>query len=184
MCSFAECRNAGVKFRYCRFCQDAVARRNFKHHHHKDDLDEKQTATNRISSTAVVPMVKQSKAAVTADGDSSSAAEENNHDLFSSLAYSSTAEDPPEITGPRASSIEEDIDVQYLRQPANLRPSRKRIKAWTALLTKRPRSNEGYKMAKWLEKVRAVSDFDHVLPVNAATGEKASSESSFSINSD
>ena len=128
-------------------------------------------------------MVEQSKAEVAADGDSSSAAEENNHDLSSSFAYSSTAEDPPEITG-RASSIEEDVHAQDLRQPANLRPSRKRIKAWTALLTKRPRSNEGYKMAKWLEKVRAVSDFDNILPVNAATGEKASSESSSSVNTD
>jgi hypothetical protein len=182
VCSFAECRNAGVKFRYCRFCQDAVARRNFKHHHHKDDLDEEQTATKRISSTAVVPMVEQSKVAAADEDSSSSAAEENDHGLSCSLAYSSTASGPPEIAG-RASSIEEDVHVQDLRQPADLRPSRKRIKAWTALLTQRPRSNEGCKMAKWLEKVRAVSDFDNI-PVNAAASEEASSQSSSSINTD
>jgi hypothetical protein len=193
VCSFAECRNTGVKFRYCIFCQDAVARRNFKHHHHKDDLlldEEEQTATNIVISSgtavaaAVPPMVEQSKAVAAADAEdsSSSAAEENNRDLSSSLAYSSTTSPGPEITG-RASSMEEAHVQDPLLQPADLKPSRKRIKAWTALLTKRPRSNEGYKMAKWLEKVKAISDFDNI-PVNAATGEEASSESSSSINTD
>jgi hypothetical protein len=125
-------------------------------------------------------MVEQSKA-VAGDEDSSSAAEENNHDLSSSLACSYAASGP-EITG-RASSIEEDVHAQDLRQPVDLRPSRKRIKAWTALLTKRPRSTEAYKMAKWLEKVRAISDFDNI-SVNAATGEEASSDSSSSISAD
>jgi hypothetical protein len=127
-------------------------------------------------------MVEQSKAVANGDEPSTSAAAENNHDLSSSLAYSSTASGP-EIRD-RASSIEEGGHVQDLHQPADLRPSRKRIKAWTALLTKRPRSNEGYKMAKWLERVRAISDFDNT-PVNAATGEEAfSSESSSSFSTD
>ena len=50
VCSFPQCRNTGIKFRYCKFCDDAIARRNFKRHQHSDkDTQENKTGRPRKS---------------------------------------------------------------------------------------------------------------------------------------
>lgn len=50
VCSFPQCRNTGIKFRYCKFCDDAIARRNFKRHQHSNkDTQENKTGRPRKS---------------------------------------------------------------------------------------------------------------------------------------
>ena len=38
ICSFVECRKAGIKFRYCTVCKDAIAKRNFRNSHHHVEI--------------------------------------------------------------------------------------------------------------------------------------------------
>ena len=38
ICSFEDCRNAGIKFRYCAECKDAIAQRNFRNGHHHTEI--------------------------------------------------------------------------------------------------------------------------------------------------
>ena len=50
VCSFPQCRNSGIKFRYCRFCDDAIARRNFKRHQHSNQETQKHIQSGLKSS--------------------------------------------------------------------------------------------------------------------------------------
>jgi hypothetical protein len=38
VCSYPSCRNSGVRFLYCKFCDAAISRRGFKSKHVHDDL--------------------------------------------------------------------------------------------------------------------------------------------------
>mmetsp|Transcript_26762 Transcript_26762/g.50041 ORF Transcript_26762/g.50041 Transcript_26762/m.50041 type:complete len:501 (+) Transcript_26762:85-1587(+) len=40
VCSYPQCQNGGVKFLYCKFCNDAIARRSFRSHHLHNDQNE------------------------------------------------------------------------------------------------------------------------------------------------
>lgn len=55
VCSFPACRNGGVKFIYCGYCKDAIARRNFRTSHtHKDSCIEAQSRLMESSTSIPV----------------------------------------------------------------------------------------------------------------------------------
>ena len=145
VCSFAECRNAGVKFRYCRFCQDAVARRNFKHHQHTDLLE----AERGLKISENPPKLGDS--GIREEAHASDDDNDNDNDDDESTSSKEC--------GSKMTASSERSEVVLSPDHADLKPSRKRRKAWARLLTKRPRSNDASEMCEWLEKVKAVSDF-------------------------
>jgi hypothetical protein len=38
ICSFQDCRKAGIRFRYCAECKDGIAKRNFRNGHHHTEI--------------------------------------------------------------------------------------------------------------------------------------------------
>lgn len=74
VCSYPQCRNGGVKFLYCKFCDTAIARRSFRSQH-------LHSGKETPSSSPGEPLAKRQKimsgsamsaAVVSNDGDSSS----------------------------------------------------------------------------------------------------------------
>ncbi len=51
-CSFPACRNGGVKFLYCKFCDEVIAKRTFRTHHAHEDLVKTQSEGTKNVNTA------------------------------------------------------------------------------------------------------------------------------------
>jgi hypothetical protein len=60
VCSFPQCRNGGVKFLFCKFCNDAIARRSFRTQHlHATALSAASTENNETKSNQQQELVSR-----------------------------------------------------------------------------------------------------------------------------
>jgi hypothetical protein len=55
ICSFENCRKAGIKFRYCAECKDAIAKRNFRNGHHHTEIRNPAALLRRIGRNEAEP---------------------------------------------------------------------------------------------------------------------------------
>ena len=144
VCSFPTCRNAGIKFRYCKLCNDAIARRSFKEHQasHDADVDAVEDQTGEIDRK--LPAKLQ-------DGMNVSTLGGTNDRI---IGQSRELNKPEAVLGAINTS-----DAQVGSGPKEqFAPSAKRQKAWDSLLNQRPSRNNQGAMKIWLEKVVFLSD--------------------------
>lgn len=149
MCSFPACRNRGVKFRYCVFCRDPVAKRSFRNrHNHAGEKLEDRTR-----------------------GDGSKQAKTSLYGTVSSCSTLSPSEDG----SGSASSPDEDLPMKRCCEDSSRgkRPSKsakvhdERMAAWELLLANRPDASKDKEITVWLDQVMLVSDARK--PFSAAT---------------
>ena len=144
VCSFPTCRNAGIKFRYCKFCNDAIARRSFKEHQasHDADVDAVGGQTGEIGQKLAAKLQDDMNARSL--GTTNERIIRQNGDLSK----------PEAMLG----AIDASDASVGLRQNDQFAPSTKRQKAWDSLLNRRPSRNDHGAMKIWLERVVLLSD--------------------------
>ena len=141
VCSFPACRNVGIRFRYCKFCNDAIARRSFKEHQasHYANLDSNECHVDEPDRKISSKPARSANLAVA----SSRFREET---LRSALV--SSPQKRREISH----------EQHHSRQQDEVLPSAKRQRAWDSLLIQRPSKQNEEALKVWLEKVVVVSD--------------------------
>lgn len=175
ICIFPECRNRGIKFLYCAFCKDPVAKRNFRNRHtHEDNVDSSDRPFKMQKMTKSVPSSRPNTNAPNASKAphevSEGAGSSNNGSgegwpSNSNLVSRQTAmlprkrphylkESQKRSTTAAAMSSETDTTSQE----KSARVDTKRVDAWTMLLAERPSTDQSDAMSKWLMKVMAISD--------------------------
>jgi hypothetical protein len=74
VCSYPSCRNKGIKFKYCFFCDDAISKRCFRPGHNHDDrlLEQRQEADRKIAAEILANIAAQNRGINQAAHDSNS----------------------------------------------------------------------------------------------------------------
>ena len=173
VCSYYSCRNGGVKFRYCAHCMAPVAKRNFcrRHDHglsdklstNEGDDDESMDESNRGVEAEVTERVQSMTSSL---------------DILSNAATCTIATPfvntkPATLVPPRSQKAKgvtttTSTEDEYDDAEAELAHiSKRRRKAWSLLLDKRPRTKDPRHLSSWLNEVLAVSDFDNDLEWDA-----------------
>lgn len=164
ICSFPACRNRGVKFLYCAYCKDPVAKRNFRNQHSHADGGEE----------GVIPSVaaQQSSARLTP-------VKQHNHDEATPTVPSAFATSKKRKMDAREQSVAEGDRIATASANASTEGDRSasersyendeiskkiasidkaRRSAWERLLVSRPCTDQNEELAAWLIRVMAVSD--------------------------
>lgn len=175
ICSFPACRNRGVKFLYCAYCKDPVAKRNFRNQHSHADGAEGTIA-------AAQPSIQQTSHVASATGkqhDHKEATTEPSSELsMSKKRKMSTTQDVTEddplptsssglkigpasgnassSEGDKSTSEHSDENDEISKKIASIDMARR--SAWERLLVSRPSTDDNEVLAAWLVRVMAVSD--------------------------
>ncbi|KAG7361653.1 hypothetical protein IV203_036754 [Nitzschia inconspicua] len=183
ICSHAACRKAGVKFRFCSFCETPVAKRNFgrRHSHAGEKLTRKKGGKSSDDLTACTEA-----AVAPSDRDNGRKRRSNQcEDRKSSrrvakqsrLKKNKNREIPKHIGNSRSddscSSVETNStsgsgDDGRRKDDQNAHGilekfDAPRQQAWCKLLSRRPDSNDRRAMSAWVRKVLVVSDITEPL---------------------
>ena len=87
VCCFPKCRDNGIKFRYCAYCKDAIAKRCFRIKHTHGNSFEGKRKANKTSSE---PDKKKAKTSNMPNGSAVEAASDRNTAAFSLLSFAET----------------------------------------------------------------------------------------------
>ena len=189
VCSYPACRNRGVKFLYCSFCKDAVAKRNFRNRHYHEDYKKEGNSGSHRTENPDVKMVDSARAvgAGTKEGNGQQqgvALISGNSSYPSGESQSgsgSTVTNSDEAGRKRPASgfaMRTDLKTKL----AKLDPNRK--EAWDLLLASRPSTAQSNKMSAWLMQIMAVSDKTQPLPEDPLEAVLKTVETSESPNND
>ena len=154
VCSFPSCRNGGIKFLWCKYCDDVIAKRTFKASHLHEDLvnaengnggaanisDDSKKKSSSNSSREMPPKKRHKKdAARIADKD---AVGKNVHEIANEESSDSTSSsgNAPNATGEDAKRMDE-----------------MRLK-WDALLDERQEMDSKADISNWLDRVVETSE--------------------------
>lgn len=162
------CREAGVKFRYCSFCEAPVAKRNFgrRHTHAGEKLNSKQDKISDDATTstdaAVAPSAGRAKRKVQQSERSSakkgrlkepgipdSIGNHGSNDTPSSEETDSTSGSGTDVQQSDGANSQEAAPRDF---------DQARWDAWISLLKKRPEASDKRAMSIWVRKVLVVSD--------------------------
>lgn len=157
VCSYFACRNGGVKFRYCAHCMAPVAKRNFcRRHDHgmsaKTGTELKDEEEDDASMEDADGAVKEDLHAATKKAEKVG----GSLDILSKAAAGTVAETNGTNGAKRKKSSEGDNE----EEEELVGISNKRIKMWSGLLAKRPRTRDPRHLSSWLNEVLTVSDFE------------------------
>jgi hypothetical protein len=175
------CRKAGVKFRFCSFCETPVAKRNFgrRHTHAGESLPNKQDKMSDEATTSTEAAVAPPDKANSRKRWNEQYENDQDHKQPSKKQQRQEEESgiPKSIGNRRSddspSSGETDstsgsgIDVQRQDDPnrqavfQNFDPPRQ--EAWITLLNQRPDSSDRRAMSVWVRKILVVSDIQQPL---------------------
>ncbi|KAL3911201.1 MAG: hypothetical protein SGILL_007374 [Bacillariaceae sp.] len=152
VCSYPQCRNGGVKFLYCKFCDDAIARRSFRsqHLHMGETLLSKRSSAKLDGSAEELKMQTRKLRKIAAESTTSSARGANpDNDTRVAVATESF-------------SNQEDITVSESSQNAGDKAEEPVLavlrKSWEDLLEQRVEHTTGSEVSPWLMRVLALSD--------------------------
>jgi hypothetical protein len=193
VCSFPECRNAGVKFCFCTHCEIPVAKRNFRiRHNHCDYAPPAPSAVEALGSAAL-PVPSSLSNRSTARRSPSPSGSRRGRDPEDSASTSSSIKQARR-NNKRKKAVDPQTSVPTnICRPENEEPSNadihdyfseggrspisdddddegvthERMDAWDKLLQARPRNIESTDMASWLMSVLAVSNVE--VPVEQTT---------------
>ena len=151
------CRNGGVKFRYCAYCEAPVAKRNFsrRHAHVGETLKRKRKKLSNGDSKpngGVAPDEKEpisKKARLKDSGIPESIGNRRSDESPSSETDSTSGSN----TGSDPDKLEEMLAAG---PPSSFEPTRR--EAWINLLNQRPDTKDKRAMSVWVRKVLVVSD--------------------------
>lgn len=163
VCSYAACLNAGIKFRYCRKCQQPVAKRNFfKRHRH----------IGEFPADKVVEGLYKDNMVSTDTADALSESESSKEEHVTSKLQSKVDVDAilGKLSEAKAPELNESI---FPPKSAVTNVTSNRKKAWEQLLGKRPRSGDEASLVTWVQQVLALSDLDRPLDVSDMTQVRA-----------
>ena len=178
VCSFAACRNAGVKFRYCAVCRVPVAKRNFhqRHGHGIPTTRREETAQKNNSGYAVakkdeMKLEKKPHLVKPPSSDAAVAGRNSNRHTKKMKPPTQTVEVRRPVGGSSSRFNAQDSlkrTGSNRKQTIGCSPSsststsrevpRDRQMQWAALLRRRPDTNDADGMSAWLLEVMAVSD--------------------------
>ena len=184
ICSYPACRNRGVKFLYCSYCRDPVAKRNFrmKHSHSEGEegngkapKEEKSFSRNYKSNgndndddEEIMPLTTT---VVSSSSHHSSMASES---LSRSMPLKGSKRPMGEITGLST------VDNMIAKKLAKI--DSKRHYAWETLLGSRPLTEDGDEMSSWLMQVLCLSDLKMPLQEASAGVEESPNDAEESTN--
>ncbi|KAG7355605.1 hypothetical protein IV203_000291 [Nitzschia inconspicua] len=178
ICSHAACRKAGVKFRYCSFCETPVAKRNFgrRHSHAGEKLPrqkggKKSDDLTACTEVAVAPSDvdngRKRRSNQCEDRESSHRVakqsrlkKDKNRDIPKNIGNSrsddscSSAETNSTSGSGDDGRRQDDQNVHGILEKFDA----PRQQAWCKLLSRRPDSNDRRAMSAWVRKVLVVSD--------------------------
>lgn len=162
ICSFPACRNRGVKFLYCQYCKDPVAKRNFRSRHNhaeeKAEEDQPKKAPNDSAPASAGDKAKRQEPQpatlrnVVADVTSSS----SQHASETSTAASNSTQNEKAGVKRSLDEMNSEHDEMIKRKLSKIAPERQVV--WGTLLAERPKSDDELEMSAWLMRVMAVSD--------------------------
>jgi len=179
VCSFPDCRNRGVKFLYCAYCKDPVAKRNFRTKHTHAELHGKvppQAGIKKVASggtdsndrkkapvSTILPMSKKRKAqhlVVSSDGNGSGSGQCSGDQKESSSGAGTSSSDNPssDLNKQKGGNLTTDENIEASRKLAKL--DKERRSAWERLLVSRPDTDRSSDMSSWLMRVMAISDLN------------------------
>ena len=184
ICSFPACRNKGVKFLYCSYCRDPVAKRNFrmKHNHSEGEegngnaLKEKESFSRNYESSGDDVDANEETVPITATVVSSSSHQISM--VSESLSRSMPSHGSKRPIGEMTGSLH--VDDMIVKKLAKI--DLKRQDAWETLLRSRPLTEDGDEMSSWLMQVLCVSDLKMPLQDASASAGKSSIDAEESTN--
>ena len=152
ICSYPECRNRGVKFLYCTYCKDPVAKRNFRNRHNHGmttaEGDSSETKSKASANTANGPAkVTSGSSASDGSGSSEGAIKKGENIKKRSAAVAGLSD---------AAGAVHPAERSKLARLEMADPDR--VRAWQLLLPTRPQAENEEHMSAWLMRVMAVSD--------------------------
>lgn len=148
ICSYPDCRNRGVKFLYCSYCKDPVAKRNFRNRHNHGMAEVTEAAEEDENHNTAKAPAKVTSGSSSSDGSSAGDNSGNNQDDGNNKR-----------TATQALGEEPSADLAIPNKLARLtRVDPTRVEAWQMLLPTRPSSDDEETMSAWLMRVMAVSD--------------------------
>ena len=165
VCSYFACRNAGIKFRYCTYCQLPVAKRNFcKRHKHPGKIRDAEGSWEDELSEEVKEPIDRLGETVTSSGKIKSISvkpkisEKIDANILIEMLLKHGSK---EIVVPADGKGESRPKSPLSRAQAE-KLGATRLEEWEKLLCKRPRSTSGEAIVSWARKVLALSDLDCV----------------------
>lgn len=184
VCSFPECRNSGVKFCFCTYCNIPVAKRNFRiRHNHCDYAPPAPTVAEALAaagSTLTLPLPERSndharstRSSIQFDlptsplqrkklKESDGAKKQSNASNSVKESETHDSKNGNDIAVERNSAASQDGgssgDIPSNTDESGITPER--MAAWDQLLDRRPRQLDSAEMATWLASVMAISSVD------------------------
>ncbi|KAL3912160.1 MAG: hypothetical protein SGILL_006993, partial [Bacillariaceae sp.] len=143
VCSFPQCRNGGVKFLYCAYCKDAIARRSFRSQH--------------LHTGECLPVKNDKKRpAVPSDSDEQQAQKKRKVRLESAAIGENDSSGAGSTTA--AAAVSRDNSDSDSRNKAEKPLAELMKKSWEDLLQQRVEHTSEAEVSSWLMKVLALSN--------------------------
>eukprot|EP00429_Kryptoperidinium_foliaceum_P088989 CAMPEP_0176198616 /NCGR_PEP_ID=MMETSP0121_2-20121125/8143_1 /TAXON_ID=160619 /ORGANISM="Kryptoperidinium foliaceum, Strain CCMP 1326" /LENGTH=575 /DNA_ID=CAMNT_0017537469 /DNA_START=36 /DNA_END=1764 /DNA_ORIENTATION=+ len=156
ICSFPQCRNRGVKFLYCAYCKDPVAKRNFRDRHTHND----QAASKKVNKqTNNTPQPQSVAKSTTKNKATHEVSEGTGSNTGSGSSSGILAVAPKHHHNKKRSAVNmTNTSSDDASRSKLARMDDERKDAWILLLGERPNTDQSDDMSAWLMKVMAVSD--------------------------
>mmetsp|Transcript_40742 Transcript_40742/g.117003 ORF Transcript_40742/g.117003 Transcript_40742/m.117003 type:complete len:513 (-) Transcript_40742:361-1899(-) len=162
ICSFPECRNRGVKFLYCAYCKDPVAKRNFRNRHTHEEEEKKKKKEEAANAKKAPPSSTAKKVVVAkkpheiSEGTGSSNTGSSKTTSISDPTAQMKKHHRQKDSKKRSASTSLSDSDESRKKLARMDNERK--DTWAMLLAERPSTDQSDAMSAWLMKVMAVSD--------------------------
>ncbi|KAL3917832.1 MAG: hypothetical protein SGILL_004523 [Bacillariaceae sp.] len=149
VCSFALCRNGGIKFLWCKYCEDVIAKRTFKANHLHKDLVNGENGNLEVEAA-------EAAAPAPADGsDNSKGPPKKRHKKNADKgAAKNVHEISNETTDSSSSSASDNVEISA----ADREKLTKMRTQWDALLDERQEMDSKDEMKNWLDRVVETSE--------------------------
>lgn len=158
-CSFASCRSAGAKFRYCLHCKVPVAKRNFRNRHKHGNMGDKKRsppgASKEAGSVPSLPALPSGDALCLPVTDIQNGGQNKANALEvdgeGDLKPSSVPQQDPVVAAPK--NEEEPAHSVSI----NTGEDASKVQSWVSLLENKPDPNDKEAMTEWMMKVMNAS---------------------------
>jgi hypothetical protein len=171
VCSFPTCRNGGIKFLYCLYCDDVIAKRTFRtHHSHEDEARPEGDGADAVAADRAADISDDSKRSAQNDEPTARKRRKKDDENANGAAGSETnqgadAKNVHEIMNESdSSSSPEEAEAQG-KSECNTDPNSPteedttRMRAqWDALLDERQEMESNDDISDWLDRVVSTSE--------------------------
>jgi len=155
-CSFASCRSAGAKFRYCLHCKVPVAKRNFRNRHkHGNVGDKKRSPPGALKEAGCAPALPSGDALCLPVTDIENGREEKANTLEVDGGGDLKPSSVPQLDPVVAASKNKEEHSHSVSISTGEDASK--VQSWVSLLENKPDPNDKEALTEWMMKVMNAS---------------------------